>query len=169
MIRRVISLLLMPLMLANQGLCLAHAHHDSQPPDHASRPHIHSGSHSHGDADHGHDHDAVHAPDNDADHSHESAHHPDEGAAELVTATPVLRTSAPDHEHDAVYFAVTTPITLKTDSAVKRLADDQAAGWMLCVEASEGTAIRPWPVVGPPLALFDADCPIFLRTLSLRL
>lgn len=166
MVRRVICLLLILLMLANQGLCLAHAHQGTQPVDHAFRPHIHWSSPSHGDAAQGHDDDAVHSHDHDTDHSHQSSQHPGESVADLATATPQLRFSFPDHEQDAIYFAVTTPMTSKTEAAVKR---HQAVGWILCAEAkNDGNVLRLRPR-SAPMALMDASCPIFLRNLCLRL
>jgi hypothetical protein len=173
MVRHVISLFLMPLMLANQGPCLAHTHHASltEPLDHASRPHIHLACHGHNDAVQSHDHAAAHTHDHHADHSHHSAQQPDEGADEWASESPQAGSSAPEHEHDAVYFAVTTPITSKADWNGGRRADDQPFGWMLYVPSpdEDNVFLRLGPRTGLPTALMDADCPIFLRTLSLRL
>lgn len=57
-VRRVISLLLVPALLANQAaMCLSHAHHDPSNDGHATRSHIHFSHVSHEHHGHGHDHD----------------------------------------------------------------------------------------------------------------
>ena len=172
MFRRIVHLLLMPLMLANQGLCLAHVHHGTgvaEPPDHASRPHIHFGHHRHDDAAHGHDHDAAHSHKHDADHSHQSTSNSDAAADKLEIASPQLSTLAPDHEHDAVYFPVTTAFASKADSDFGQAIGDQAAGLPYVVESNGENPLRLGPLCRRPPSLVDADGPIFLRSLSLRL
>ena len=162
MIGRFFRLLLVPVMLANQGLLHAHAHRGTdvaEPEGHASRPHYHIGGHGHrhsaNDEDqaehsHGHDSDRDAPPD---DH--------DGGSQSFIR--PMV-----DHDADAVYRAesiavarsgrrvTVVPATFVGVSGIHRVA-----------HRNDDSLLRFGPSLGRPASVFDAALPIYLRTLSL--
>ena len=157
MIRRFLRLLLVPLMLANQGLCLALVHHGSsaEPEDHASRPHLHIDTHHHTTHDHqqsGHSHDLPPVESGEQDDSLPSAIGP-----------------VGEHDSDATYgteasIGIRDPNSSGVVSAkyVTLLAFDHH------FEHSD-RLFRSGSVRGQPASVFEAARPIYLRTLSLRI
>lgn len=156
MTRRVVSLLLVPLVLASQGLCLAHTHLGTQAPaasGHAARPHFHvhdSGDHHQHHAGHGHHHDGADDP---------------EDELPVTSVAPI-----DDHDADAVYcpeaVVLSTGRHAKANLAAK-LFGAAPVVWMdhTLVVATLRLAHR-W---SQPPPFRDSHCPIYLRTLSLRL
>lgn len=156
MTRRVVSLLLVPLVLASQGLCLAHTHLGTQVPaasGHAARPHFHV----HDGVDH-HQHHAGHG------HNHDGA---DDREDELpVTAVAPID----DHDADAVYCPEAVTLSTGRHSKVELLAKLFGAAPVVLmgntlVDANLCFA-HQW---SQPVTFRDSHCPIYLRTLSLRL
>ncbi len=153
MIRRFVCLLLVPLLLANQGICYAHSHHGAdfaESEDHASRPHFHFGGHDHHKSTH--DHNADHSG---CDHSH------DDHDADL----PPAIAPAGDHDADAVYCADAVTFARDGNTVIVLSAKDAAAIALRVADQSDDWLLR----LGQPPSIFDAACPIFLRTLSLRI
>lgn len=159
MIRRIVSLLLVPLLLANQGLAVAHSHHAAdvaEPAGHGARPHFHVGGHDHHNSAHNHEHVAVHA------HSHRG-HDPDET---LPSAIVPLE----DHDADAMYFA--GAVTLARGAITPSIVPAKfivLAAVLGVAERSSDRLLRLGPICGQPRPDSDTACPIYLRTLSLRI
>jgi len=153
MIRRLFNLLLIFLMLANQGLCLAHTHHGDEPDGHDSRPHFHVGEHDHHHGDHSH-----------SDHSNEA---PDSEKSD--SAPPSAFLPVGEHDADAVYCG--EPVTIaRAGNTTSVLPEKDVTGVAtLPRENSRGgpRQVEPWQRQSS--SVDDADLPIYLRTLSLRL
>ena len=148
-------------MLVNQGLCFAHSHHATdiaEPESHASRPHFHFGGHGHQT----HDHHADHS------HGHDSDRDPPPDDHNGGCA-PFIR-PAVDHDADAVYCTGT--VTLAQDGrtlAVVSATYFAASAILQVTHQNDDWLLRPGPLRGQPASVFDAACPIYLRTLSLRI
>lgn len=163
MIRRLFTLLLVFLMLANQGLCLAHVHHANElaePEGHAARPHFHVGGHVHRDRAHDHQH----ADDSHPDHLDSVPDSGNRGA----TFSPATSTGS-EHDSDAVYCGESVTIA-RIGNSVDVLPDNDVAGIGILHAAIQDDGSRH---IGPlrcqPPSVLDAACPIYLRTLSLRI
>ena len=162
MIRRFLCLSLIPLMLANQGLCLAHAHHGAdfaEPERHAQRPHIHVGGH-------GEDLSTSHHTEH-SDHSHgdRPGHVPESDEHDAVLPSAIVPVG--EHDSDAVYCAES--MTLARDARSVLSAKEVTVSVIFHVaEQTEGLP-RLGPSRGQPPSLFVSACPIYLRTLSLRI
>ena len=153
--RRIISLLLIPLLLAGQGLCVAHTHqgtHTGEPDGHSARPHFHVygvAEHHHHQADHSHHHDA----DDDQEES----------------AVPAIEPVA-DHDADAVYCSETVAIGAgrqsKSELTLKQLI---AVSFWQSPATPDIDPVNRGNSSGRPPPLCAARCPIYLRTLSLRI
>lgn len=163
MIPRLICRLLVLLMLANHGLCLAHAHHGTdfaEPEGHGLRAHFHVG----GDV----QHHSSHNHNRHAEHSRvdRSGHVP--GSEEHDALPPVI-SPADEHDSDALYCA--EPVTFARDGKrVTALSAKDVAMVAILGVANQGDGLlRLGPLRGQPPSVFEAACPIYLRTLSLRL
>jgi|SRR6266496_1031040 len=154
MVRRVVALVLAPLLLANQSLGLVHSHGPtarSEAAKEALQPHFHFHGHHH----HHHEVDCSH--DDDAD-DHEDGDQP---------SGPVLKRSA-SHDDDAVYLGASTML-----GNGRHVLSDLASQTVLTIASPhiQGDGIAATVCAGytswhaPPF--FDPGCPIFLRTLSL--
>lgn len=158
MVRRFLCLLLIPLMLANQGLCLGHVHRGSdsaEPEDHESRPHFHLSGHH--DTTHDHQH---------SGHSHdEPADDSDEHDGPLAPAMSPFGS----HDSDAVYCTTPWTGTREAKSAGVVLAKYVAVIAVDHLADHSDRLLRLGSVRGQPASVFDAACPIYLRTLSLRI
>ena len=165
MLRRLFCLMLGFLMLANQSLCLAHVHHGmemAEPKDQASRPHFHMGGHGHIDSTGDHKHDADHAH----DHRPSRRQNPSDGNAPFAVASV---TSCADHETDVVYVAES--VTIARDSTAVNLSVNYVAvPIMLGIGHHDDSRLLGFgPIPGQLSSVFDAACPVYLRTLSLRI
>ena len=93
MLRRIASLLLIPVLLANQAaMCCAHTHHSgSDVEDHSQRVHVHLG---------GHHHDQCH------DHDHSDHQYPvDDNTSDDADSVQNFETGCHvDHDGDAIYL-----------------------------------------------------------------
>jgi hypothetical protein len=152
MFRRCVILLLVALLLANQAICLAHAHAGMNPSElveHAQRAHYHHGGHGHGDSAHEHD---DHAP---------VARASTDGVSQRMAISPTL-----DHDSDAVYLAgPTTLIRGKSTSGVEVVKAFQDVVPLLLTDRRHAP-----PQARPQSpAVFSEPCSIYLRTLSLRI
>lgn len=91
MIRRIVCLLLVPAMLANQAaMCCAHQHHDSEVDSHSTRTHFHvsgQGTHNH-----------HHGDSSEHEHSGESAPDRTESSLGFDLGCPL------DHDGDAIFI-----------------------------------------------------------------
>lgn len=144
-------------MLANQGLCLAHVHRGSdsaEPEGHASRPHFHVDPH------HGTTHE-----------QQQSGHSHDVPPVESGAQDDSLPSMSPVGEHDSgtVYdteasIGIRDPNSAGVESA-------KCATLMAFHQLSDHSDRRlgSGSVRDQPASVFDADCPIYLRTLSLRI
>ncbi len=164
MIRRFLCLLLIPLMLANQGLCFAHAHHGTdfaESEGHALRPHYHVGGHVHLDSTHNHD--------QHSDHSHGDLSGHVLGSDEHGAALPQAMTSGGEHDSDAVYCG--DPVTFARDRNTRSVlsAKDVTVSALHCVSNQSDGLLRLGPLRGQPPSVFEVAFPIYLRTLSLRI
>ena len=161
--RRFLCLLLVPLMLANQGLCFSHTHRGtdvSEPEGHASRPHFHFGSHG--------QHDSTH--DHDADHSHGDNSGRDQRSDDHGTAVPPSIAPLGDHDADAVYCVEAATIARDENSVIVLSAKYVAVAAVLYIaQQSDVSLLRVGLIRGRPPSVFAAACPIYLRTLSLRI
>lgn len=161
MFPRSLSLLLVPLMLVNQGLCFAHAHHGSgfaEPDGHGARLHFHLSGRD--DSESGHRADQLaanlhreHTADRPVEHEH----------ARHSEVAPVG-----EHDADAVYFAESAPLAREGRSISDYDTTDGVAATIFR-EIPARTSLRLEPGVTQRLSSFDAACPVYLRTLSLRL
>ena len=160
MIRRFFCLLLVPLMLANQGLCFAHTHHGmdiAEPEGHAARPHFHFGGHGQ----HGSTHD---------DHHHGDHSGRDHRSDEHDAALPPAHAPIGDHDGDAVYCAEAVTFARDGNSVTVLSPKYFAVAAILhSADQSDDRLVRLGPLRGQPASVFDAACPIYLRTLSLRI
>jgi hypothetical protein len=156
MIRRFVYLLLVALMLANQGFTVAHSHHGTdvaEPESHASRRHFHLGGHTHHEASHADGHLAAHS-------------HTQQSDCNLPPAMMPLG----DHDADAVYFAATVTLARGGTTPIIVPAKLIALAAILGVaEQSNDRLPHLGPIRGQPSSDFDTACPIYLRTLSLRI
>lgn len=164
MIRRVLSLLLIPLVLANQGLIFAHTHLGTsvaEPPGHTARPHVHlrGRNHHHG---HGHKH----------SHGNGAGRHIHHRGGQHQTKRAIAVGLIPScsHDDDALYVSETVI------DRVGRLTASDAKSMQEQCHSSEWKLTTPEMLrlmaaceyCRPPPLSFIAE-PLFLRTLSLRL
>lgn len=162
MIRRLFTLLLIFLMLANQGLCLSHTHHGNgiaEPEDHGVRPHIHIGGHDH----HKHHH---------GDHSHAGHSHSESRADsdEHDVAFPPTCLPVDDHDSDAVYLGERVTTARRSGSSETVHPEKDVAGSSIVMVANQCDRLgHCGPIRGQPPSVFDTDFPIYLRVLSLRI
>ena len=108
MIRRIVCLLLVPALLANQAaMCCAHHHHGLESDDHPARNHVHLFGHYHqtdGD-EHQHFHDET------CDHRHSGEQNPNEDASDSD-----FDASCPaDHDSDAIFFGEQDSLQVQTN------------------------------------------------------
>lgn len=168
MIRRFFTLSLVLLMLANQGLCLAHMHHGhdgGEPEDHDSRPHFHLGRHVHHQGGHADEH---------GSHQHDDGLPSDGSNAALSSdeQSPTSPCNFPlqgDHDSDAVYGEPVTPARMGSSGSI--LPDKDVVAGLACVrvEHLDSGLLHAQPSVDRSSFLSDDACPIYLRALSLRL
>ena len=149
MTRRIVSILLVPLLLVSQGFWAAHSHAGTsvaEPEGHSARAHVHL---------HG------------GEHHHHHSHHEHDGddSDDRPPASPV-EPGPLDHDSDAVYLSETQ---LYTDAKPTKVAK---ADWsVLCMIADDSTSIAEAQFTAglrsppPPIHL---KCPIYLTTLSIR-
>ena len=157
MIRRIVCLMLVPALLANQAvLCCAHTHAGSESSDHSPRAHFHQSGHSHESGHHHHDDSGDHQY-GDSDQSENST--PNAG---LETGDPA------GHDHNVIYIGDQVDLRLP----LGRISIEEStvvAQWL---------AVENLPVIQPrhrrqvtragPLGLYSADqCAIFLQTCRL--
>lgn len=167
MTHRLLCLLLVSLMLANQGLCLAHSHHGTGvavPKDHASRPHFHVGDHDHHDH-----HDSTHGQDQQSDHSHGNQSDRDCPLDEQDTALPKAMAPIGEHDSDAVYCTSSVPVARNGNSVNVLSAKDVVLAPIFHVASQGNRSFCAGPIRGQPPSVFETACPIYLRTLSLRI
>ncbi|MDA1049356.1 MAG: hypothetical protein O3C40_02610 [Planctomycetota bacterium] len=163
MFRRLLCLLLVALMLASQGLRPAHSHRGAdfaEPEGHDSRSHFHVGGHTH--------HHSQHHSAQGSDHS-QGDHAPRVPPFDAHDAT-LVRSLLPagDHDASAVYRAETETFA-RDGNSVRVLAENVAPSAILRVANRSDGLLRLGPLRGPPASIFDGACPIYLRTLSLRI
>ena len=165
MLRQFVCLLLVCLMLANQGLCLAHSHHGTDVAEsegHASRSHFHFGHHgqpiSTNDQEHHEDHSR-------GDHSGR-----DQSSNEHDAVLPPAMAPIGDHDADAVYCAESVAVARDGNSVIVPSAKHFVAAAILDVAyQNDDWLLRLGSLRGQPPSVLDAACPIYLRTLSLRI
>ncbi len=160
MFRRSLSLVLVSLLLANQCLAVTHAHLGSdfaEPESHGARPHFHLGGHAHEESDQHSEH----------PHADHPGHAPrvDEHDPSAVRAVTLLG----EHDSDAVYCGQTTLFPRNLESPSILVAKCSVAFAVLDVVSQRDRLLRPGPRSSQPSSLFDEACPIYLRTLSLRI
>lgn len=163
MIRRFLPVLLVFLVLANQGLSLAHAHRgigDAGPDSRTTRPHFHVGGHVHHDGIHTHHHPG-HSR---SDHSDRTQHSGDHG-----TMLPSFCSPLGEHDSDAVYCGES--VTIVRDGEPVRISSTSDFATVPIVEVASHCdwLLRAGSLHGPPTSEFGTACPLYLRTLSLRL
>lgn len=165
MIRRFFCLLLVSLMLANQGLCFAHTHHGTgvaEPEGHASQSHFHFGGFGQHESTHDQNHQADQFDDDHFSRDHRSG---DDGPAALSEVTPI-----DNHDATAVYGANTVAVARDGNSVIVLLANYVAVVAIPRVtDQSDDSLLRLSSLRGQSLSVFDTACPILLRTLSLRI
>ena len=145
--RLAFSLLLIPVVLVSQGFCFAHTHQGTgvaAPDGHSSRPHFHV----HGVDGH-HHHDA------DADHDDPS---------------PRLSEPLGSHDADAVYCPTSVAFGVGRH-AVSALAVQQLfdVPFLWAIGTADVAAVSRGNSRSQPPPLWHSRCPIYLRTLSLRI
>ncbi|MDB5311301.1 MAG: hypothetical protein JWO38_5503 [Gemmataceae bacterium] len=153
MYRRVVSLVLLPGLLLTQSAVFGHSHGGNQPAGHGIRLHIHTNpaparhdlGHHHGPGGHHHHHDADDEPE------------------------PAQPEPMSGHDDDAVYVAdeviVARPVQTGDDGTRDLV-------WLL---PSPGVSADRWTTLSeregrwthPPPRITTADCPLYLRHLSL--
>jgi hypothetical protein len=157
MIRRIVRLMLVPALLANQAvLCCAHTHPGSESSDHSARAHVHQSGHSH-DSGHHHHGDS-------GDHHHHNSDQPE-------NSNPVVGLETGDpagHDHDAVYIGEQVDLNLPA-SRISIEESTFAADWLV-VENRPVIQLRHrcQQTRAGPLGLHSVDqCAIFLQTCRL--
>jgi len=157
MLRNVITMLLIPMVLASQGWrCLSHAHcaQAGSPKDHDLRRHIHVGDVNHAHADH-HGHGHAHG-------SPAQANGHDEGPATLASRPR-------EHDADAIYcldaavFTLAPYVLVSHDNAAGVFFGGQAAIDELGRKVSRAMTV----LAHPPAARFGR-CARYLQLLSIR-
>ncbi len=129
MIRRIVCLMLVPALLANQAaMCCAHAHHGGEPDDHSARSHVHLSGEGHDSHSHHHGEPVEH------EHSDKLPVNDSESGLDFEANLPV------DHDSDALYFGehdnfqislnqlnvdVQSVATLFSDVAIPRIANSE--------------------------------------------
>ena len=156
MIRRIVCLMLVPALLANQAvLCCAHTHGGSESSDHSARAHVHQSGHSH-DSCHRHD-------------GESSEHHHDSKLPENSTPATCLEMGDPaGHDHDAIYIGEQVDLHLPT-SRVSVEESTVAAQWLV-IENPPVIQLkhRCQQTRAGPLGLHSVEqCAIFLQTCRL--
>lgn len=157
MTRRFVCFLLVAVMLANQGLVFAHVHHaaDGPGPDgQNARSHFHLGGHD--------DHEAPHSVIHRGNVDGETREHDGD--------LPSAARPVGDHEANAIYCAETVALAQRGATPVIVPATCVWGVASLAVDVqSDDSLLRLGPIRGQPASVFDAACPIYLRTLSLRI
>ena len=164
MIRRFLCLLLVPLMLANQGLCLAHSHQGTdvaEPAGHASRPHLHVVGQSHHESTYGQEHDGNQSHD---DHPGRDQRSGDSDAVVTLTNAPIG-----GHDTTAVYFSKALDFARDTASVIVFEKFGDVPAILAVAHQNDDRALHYCLGRGQPASFFDAACPIYLRTHSLRI
>src|SRR5262249_52904087 len=121
MLRRVVSLLLVPALLLYQWAGLGHVHADHLPVGHDLVPHFHLHA---GEPDH-HDHDGP-------CHHHDQDDEPDDLVLESPESAPLS-----DHEADAVYVSVDFLVG-------ERCPTSADVGWVTCVAPPPVGTLDGW-------------------------
>jgi hypothetical protein len=150
MIRRVISLLLIPLLLASQGLCFGHSHRGGsvvESEGHDARPHFHIHGHRH------HHH---------GGHHHHGAKHQSKADA-LKGFQPV-----DSHDDNAIYLAATVMFSTMRNVAAQWLAKHWLDVPFAKVVAHEVVVSDQSGYLWNQAPPIDSACPLYLRTHSLR-
>lgn len=157
MIRRIVCLMLVPALLANQAvLRCAHTHTGLESSDHSARAHIHQSGHSH-DSGHHHHGDS-------GDHQHDDSDQPE-------NSTPItgLETGAPvGHDHDAIYIGEQVDLHLPASRIA--IEESTVAPQWLVIEDPPVIQVRHLCQLtrAGPLGLYSADqCALFLQTCRL--
>lgn len=149
MLRRLVSLLLLPCLLLTQSATLVHGHGVGTPVGHSSRPHVHANliAFSGDSQEHSHGHQHLHR------HQDTRIHHDslsscalDGDASSELALSPV---SDADHDTDAIYVS-----TLDVVSASKLAADETASKLVLTtlfvVAPRVVVAAEAWRLKTPP-------------------
>lgn len=161
MFRRIVCLLLALLIVANQGLSLAHVHRGTdvdEPDDHAGHPHLHVGSHTQT----GLTRQSDHSHDDQGRHQHTEV---DEKSAMLVLAI----SPDGDHDSDAVYCGESASFVRDLDSTNASVEKDLVPSVMARVADQCDGSLCLGPLRGRSPSAYAAACPIYLRMLSLRI
>lgn len=165
MIRRIVSLLLLPLVLVNQSVCLAHWHQGSDiatPHGHSDRPHFHfpRTDHDHGRAEHRHDRRQVDRKH--ADREHMGHHHHSD-----ATGGPRGVALGGAHDDNAIYCD--GAMSAERGGHKVNLAERTLCA-AIAPEAPHGDGSAPpaGTLRGAAQPAFHSG-PIYLRTLTLRL
>ena len=158
MIRRIVCLMLVPALLANQAvLCCAHTHSGSEPSDHSTtRAHVHQSGHSH-DSGHYHHGDS-------GDHQHD-----DSNQSENSTPIAEWETGNPNgHNDDAIYLSDQVDLHLPMGQ-ISIEESIVAAQWLIVENPPTLKPSRKSQVTrAGPLGLYSIDqCAIFLQTCRL--
>lgn len=162
MLRRVVSLLLLPCVLLTQSaVVLGHAHAGQRLPGHDLRPHVHTQAASH---DHGHRHLHGHG------HSHGTgAHHYHDDEDAPQPRMPVAPSPEPlsHHDSDALYF-VGVDVVAGGRSVVGPDLDTSSL-WVALAPGGFARSCRdsspqpPYCWHPPP----KSSCPLYVRLLAL--
>lgn len=161
MLRRVLTLLLLPCLLISQSAALAHSHGGNQPAGHDLRPHVHVSlvAHVH-DHQHGHSH-------HHGTHSHHHDWDDEVAPADADDQLASLHESAPGHDSDALYVS---PDSVTTARERVVTAFDHGV-WLLAVSAFvldvEAFAAPPCPHPRTSADPGSAARPLYIRHLAL--
>lgn len=151
MLRRIIVLLLIPLLVTSPELCFAHSHRGTgmtEPVDHAARPHVHSHKHHH--------------------HHGDRTHHRHDQKGSDPSGT---RFSAPagDHDDDATYAPGPLDRGISRSPSQRVIDQQLVTGFLDEVFPAQA---NPTPSVEmrcqPPPGI-DGGGLFFTRTVSLRI
>ena len=147
---RLSKLMFVAMVLANQGLCLAHAHHDDL--SGSGRLHLHLGGHAGLNGNAGH-----------PNHAHGAHRHGEETQQETTVDSPFR-----GHDADAVYCNEQLATTSRdaADDLPAKVA--MGCAFQKCI-TKFGCLRLTRSRYEPSSFLGSSDCPIYLRELSLRL
>ena len=159
--RRIMSLILIPVVIASQWCVMAHAHGHKgivEPAGHSARPHFHvHGVHDHHHAG-AHSHSHSHGP----EHSHENSEADDQSPALISGDTS-------NHDADAVYCSNPgTPGMSRQSRTDEPITTASAVTHFLTLGIwdSSGMIVVNRQNLPPPF--LGQTCPLFLRNLSIR-
>lgn len=161
MLRRVVSLFLMPMVLLTQWASVGHCHRGQGAPAHTRSPHIHLSGF------------AAHQPGHHHHGAHGHCHHHHDGdeldAVDQSDSCDLLPTPSTDHDDDALYVPISPGMTALPKQQVeegKFVASVDVLLTSLFSLVPPPASVPTLPTHSPP-GLHPGACPLYLQMLTL--